>query len=328
MSVVKEHKEPLVIAWVGRDTPLRGDSQMAIGLAKLCAEMTGGRYVYVDELMLKENFPKAKDYAEMESLAAKKFGTPDILIGNSEAAIACSAYFKGGPQIECTHIGETISRRYCQHGMVPHNVNDKVLAEEKQKFQAHYPQIKGPLVAVMVASYQCMQTDMIRDLQRIAENYDDITFVFCPNRRAKTDARDLASQMRYDLKTVFSDNTLKGYVRHLMKSTKARIIDVDYKQIENGYNPYLGLLASADHIIVSGHSYSMVSDALYMGKTVYIDWHREDYDKLIEDKHIVMAYELKKHQTFPTVSKPRLDATRDVASYIASQYTAGRKVVL
>ena len=50
-KIIKD-ESPLVMAWIGQDDPLRGDSQMAVGLAKLCAEMTGGRYVYVDQKML------------------------------------------------------------------------------------------------------------------------------------------------------------------------------------------------------------------------------------------------------------------------------------
>ncbi len=42
MTQRTQNKSPLVMAWIGQDDPLRGDSQMAVGLAKLCAEMTGG----------------------------------------------------------------------------------------------------------------------------------------------------------------------------------------------------------------------------------------------------------------------------------------------
>ncbi len=328
MLAVEKRKKPLIMAWIGKDEPLRGDSQMAVGLGRLCAEMTDGQYVYVDKKMLDNNFPKARDYLEQQQLLIKKMGTPDILIGACEASSVYYDVCDKQPIVTMAHIGETVSHRYGGNGLVPHNLNDELLATEKAKFKAHYPNIKGPLVAVMVAGQHTLDSQLIRDLQAMAKNYDEITFFFCPNRRSKALTPLLVRQMRYGLSSVFQENTFKDYVQNLFSRNKPNVLTVNYNAAVRGYNPYVGLLANADHIVVSGHSYSMVSDALYMEKTVHINWNDDKFAALVERGHLRLTHDFNKLDQFPTKAMPRVDVTRKVAELMVEKYNLGTPVAL
>ncbi|MAH06329.1 MAG: hypothetical protein CL561_12300 [Alphaproteobacteria bacterium] len=312
MTQRTQNKSPLVMAWIGQDDPLRGDSQMAVGLAKLCAEMTGGRYVYVDQKMLEAHFPMAKHYREREILALKDFGAPDILIGVE--GIRAYDLMDEKPVVSVHHIGESLSRKFCRHNMVPHNLSDQILHEEGAKFKKIYPDIKGQLVAVMLASPVNTGT-LTKRLVQLAEHYDDITYFICPGRRALGTERDLEKD--------FWNAAVKGEFNPQMD-----VRCVDYAAIERGNNPYLGLLANADHVIVAGSSYSMVSDALYTEKTVHLAGTSILLSELEEKGHIAYIDKLDLSQPFPTQIMPRLDATREVAEIIVEHYQRGMAVRL
>ncbi len=304
--------KPLIMAWIGQDDPLRGDSQMAVGLAKICAEMTGGRYVYVDQKMLEAHFPKAKHYGARELMALKDFGAPDILIGVQ--GIRAYDMMDEKPIVSVHHIGESLSRKFCQHNMVPHNLNDQILAEEGAKFKKIYPDIKGQLVAVMLAS-PVNAGPLAKRFVQLAEHYDDITFFICPGRRALGSERELEK--------AFWDTVVKNeFAPHM------DVRCVDYEAIERGNNPYLGLLANADHVVIAGSSYSMVSDALYMQKTAYLAGTSMIFSQLEDMGHIAYIDKLDLTQPFPTKAMPRLDATREVAEIIVEHYHRGIAVTL
>lgn len=309
--------QPLVMAWIGQDDPNRGDSKASIGLAKLCAEMVGGRYVYVDEAMLNEQFPKAKAYQEKVEAALREIGQPDILIGMRSG----DAYYTAEkrPMITVAHINETLSIKYGDDRLVPHHLTQKDLNAAGQEFDQHYPKIKGPLVALMIGNDAPDIRDTIKKIHEIGKQYDDITFFICPSRRSFR-----APQMAYDhldnnLSAVFRSKTIGGYFGDLL-SRGRDVLFTDYEQSINGYNPYLGLLARADHIVVSGQSYSLVSEALFTGKNIYTDWMCSEYTDLVDQGYIVPIKELDAGQVFPTKPMPALDVTRKIADMIVDNF--------
>lgn len=305
--------KPLVAAWIGSDDLFRGDSQMAIGLAKLCAEMLGGEYVVVDDAMLKECFPKARDYMERAVLATEQWGAPDVMIGTKILRLFNKVV---APQVSLCGIGETVSSMYCKDNLVPHNLNDDLLKNEGEKFKDAYPEIKGELVALMVAN-DIYSESLTHQLMDIASHHDEITFFICPSRR--------------------SHRTTEWLKESLIKQRVHKNIHVQsahYGQINcGGYNPYKGLLSCADHICVLGNSYSMISEALYTKKTVYQgaidDWRGKPHQKLIVSGYIKDLSEAV-HQNKPFVSEPipRIDPTEDVARVIVEHYKTGKTVCL
>jgi hypothetical protein len=96
------------------------------------------------------------------------------------------------------------------------------------------------------------------------------------------------------------------------------LITYDYaRQHKTVENPYQGLLHEADHIVYESGSSSIMSEALFTGKSLHMANHYYDCDALVAAKAITPPA-----PHAPFVTKPiRLpDATAAVARAIARQY--------
>ena len=98
------------------------------------------------------------------------------------------------------------------------------------------------------------------------------------------------------------------------------IIDIDYDNAIRNYNPYLGLLANADHIVVAGQSFSLVSEALFTGKNIYLYHPDEPYTHLTKEDYVARLETLNPNAPFPTHTMPPIDMTRQVAEAIIEDY--------
>ncbi|MBI4031204.1 MAG: mitochondrial fission ELM1 family protein [Proteobacteria bacterium] len=146
---------------------------------------------------------------------------------------------------------------------------------------------------------------MGKKLLGVADAYPEITFFICPGRR-----------------TGNADSYLIRYLKGRAPKMKSRIsiVNVKYEHAIKEYNPYLGLLAHADHIVVAGNSCSLVSEALFTGKNIYIYEQRSSYNELRAEKYVSDVLELPDNKPFPTTPMKRLDITRSVAERIAHKY--------
>ena len=325
--MIDSKSKPLVMAWIGEDDPHRGDSKLSIGLAQRCAELLDGQYVYVDSEMLEKLFPKAKDHLERMRNAIKHIGEPDILIGP-----ACSEVYysvENRPTVTMAKIGEAVSNRYGENKLIPHNLTNELLEEEGAKFRNIYTDIKGPLVALMVANDHYDLPSTARKLTQVAKQYDEVTFFICPSRRTANAGRELEDHLNNRLSSVFNTNNFSSYLKRSFDfRSNINVISADYKESIAGYNPYLGLLANADHIVISGISYSMVSEALFTGKNIHIDFMPKDYMALQEQGYIVRLDDLSGDGPFETRKMKALNVTDKIANMMVDHYKAGRSVQL
>jgi hypothetical protein len=285
---------PLVMAYIGDDDPHRGDSKAAIGLAKLVAEMLDGRYVYVDKVMLDKSFPFCRDIGKQLEKFAGKTPCPDVLIGTQQHQL--ERHLSRPPKVQVASINECLSNQWLKGdsrekreiqdktgrryggGLVSHHLTEDLLATEAKKIRQHYPKIKGELVAVLMGGggyYTPRNYDETAEkLKDIASHYPDgVTFFLCPSRRTRKDYKSLFNALDESslTKTLNSPiRFLKSLFGKAAQPNKMNVTGVEYEKSIKTYNPYLGLLGAADHIVVTGDSVSLVSESLFTGKNIYL----------------------------------------------------------
>lgn len=253
---------PLVMAYIGDDDPNRGDSNGSVGIAKLMAEMMGGRYVYVDVDVMKRHFKETSYTAELLKKYMVENGSPDIVLGNLAHEIR-----KVAPKQPCLK-DDSINECRIRPGQachVPHHLTDELLAEGKKDFNARYPDIKGTLVAVLMSDVDPENIkEVAKKARRASKHYDDITFFVCPSRRTyETGYKKMVQKLKRARWRAMLRNPFGKKRGHI------HVLGKDYDGCVTDYNPYTGLLARADHVIVVGRSHSIMSEAAFRGKSFY-----------------------------------------------------------
>ncbi len=281
-----ESAKPLVYAYIGTQDPMRGDSRARVGIAKTTAEILGGEYLYVDEATLKEHFPNVNGFKERLQRFVEERGLPDILVGHDASDFFAQQDKK--PSVLFEYVPESIASKTSEKGYTPtqlkgivaHDLTPQILETEAQDFRQHYQDLKAPLVAVMMGG-DFSKSDVTKAatlMRRILKNYDEISVFVCPSRRTDEQYGEFMDVMENGAPDPLHLNMLINNLNKIFNiKNKAPKLDwgdnvqlhgVDYEKCTKGYNPYMGLLASADHIIVLGRSQSLISEALYTGKTV------------------------------------------------------------
>lgn len=131
-----------------------------------------------------------------------------------------------------------------------HGLTDSILASARARFADRVSHLKRPLLAVLLggdnAVYKMTEAyghTFAAQLRDLAQNHD-WGLAVTPSRRTPDHARKA--------------------IADALKDTDADIWD------ETGENPYLGFLAHADAIVVTGDSVNMVSEATATGKPVHV----------------------------------------------------------
>lgn len=190
---------------------------------------------------------------------------PDLVISCGRKGAAAALTLRGcAPKVSFVHIGDpyvnaahydavvamkhdkitgpnVIKTRFALHGMTPQK-----LTEAREKWQKEFAPYPAPRVAVLLGGSTHRYTltrgamkKLIADIRRIKGS-----LLITPSRRTgKENLRLLQTALRR------SD----AYIHSL-----------------SGENPYLGLLAWADYIIVTNDSVNMMSEAVATAKPVYI----------------------------------------------------------
>ncbi len=131
-----------------------------------------------------------------------------------------------------------------------HRVTPDMLSEHGQRFAPAFAALARPLVAVLIGG-------------------DNRCYRLSPELTATLADRlvDMSKNTGAGLMITPSRRTGEAnteILRNKLKNTNAYIWD------GKGDNPYFGMLALADHIVVTGDSASMVSEAAATGKPVYV----------------------------------------------------------
>ncbi len=331
---------PLIMAYIGDDDPHRGDSKATQGLGRIIANIMKGDYIYVDAAMLERSFPKLSGGKDRLAAYAKS-RRPDIVIGTWKAITVDTDHDSPFYTVSCLNegiIGRAPSKKR-RSGFVPHHLTQDLLTAEKAEFKKHYPKIEGPLIAVMLGGNHVeIPYDLSKHLTSLASAYPQVTFFFCPCRRSGPLKDDTIRYLRRDLfetekRFLMDRHTLDGRLKKIFANLAARppspgltggtsILDVNYDDAIAGYNPYLGLLASADHIIVAGESYSLVSEALFTGKKVYTFHPAHDYTAL---KRVIDLESIDHTRPLPVYQGKSFDLTGEIATGIVKSYCIDRE---
>ncbi len=256
--------EPTLLVNIGSDDPTRGDAAGWRGLARAMAKKVGGRVVYADDKLLRATFPDAPEDAGYDTLLArflKPYNPPEYVFGHR---CGVSLEMIGQAQEDAFKvfgINEGISSKLLHENvLVAHHLTPEVMAEEGALFDAQHPHIKTPIISVMLVDPNDNEMELDRfakKITRVMEHYPEATIYLCASRRT--------DEQNYDKLFAAIESRIKkeGLDDHMDL--------MGYKFSRDGaYNPYKGLIARSKHIVVWGDSQSMVSEALYSGKTVYL----------------------------------------------------------
>lgn len=293
---VSNNSGPRVMAYIGCDDPNRGDSKAAIGLASLVAEMLNGRYVYVNHKTLK----KLPGFSN----ALQKSYYADIAIGTKAKKLD-----KKQIQLRITDINENLSRsRADSSHLVSHHLTDALLEQKGKEFDTVYAgRIKGELIGVLMGGTVLDPYELGQKMANICRNYDNVTVFVCPSQRTGIAKDHLVEGFKNQVAQFDVDSRSRIYLQ-----------DVDYKNAIKKYNPYNGLLGRADHLCFTGESDSILSEALFTGKTVFT---YNAQDGGLRSKGLTSNIrDLCENQPLPTQNIERPDVTRDVAMSIAREY--------
>ncbi len=304
----KSVKEPLVVAFIGRDDPHRGDSRGAVGVARAAAEMLGGRYKAVYDDDLTSHFNSKSAYTERLQEFAREFdaeGGVDILLGSTCHEI--HGFLKKEPLIIESRWNEEYSEKRiaAPAGLVAHDLTKGKLQAEADLFKTHYPDIKGPLVGIMMGGCCVNIPSIVDDLLLKARHHDALTFFICPSRRTESYYDQIMDEIRNRRRDDFPELVVLGK---------------EYDKAISGYNPYYGLLGSADHLVLIGESGSMISEALFTGKPLYMAHMFQVQMSPLKFQGYLTELDGDTDKPFISRQMPPLNVTADVAASIADEY--------
>lgn len=134
----------------------------------------------------------------------------------------------------------------------PHRVTEKSLADAKEKWEKVFADLPKPLTTLIIGGSIGGKEFSVENAKKLA-----------------LDVKAFKEKIGGSLLTTNSKRTGKIPEKVIMTEIK-NIPSYDYLWGNKGDNPYLGFLACADNIIVTGDSVSMCSEACGTGKPVFI----------------------------------------------------------
>ncbi len=254
-----QDKGPMVMVYIGDDDPSRGDSHGFKGIGMRMAQKLHGEFHYLEDKHLVDLYPDISKPRDAFLKYLKDHGNPDIMLSRY-------GYYGGmmssiPPRLLVSSINEGLSDELLgESSLVSHHLTPELLAEQGKQFRDNYKEINTPLIAVMMVNVNDIEAFAQRMVSKCAEYKDGATVFICTSRRThqdnytklKTRLEELAAE-----KGVGDRLKISGYNFHEHVGQKS-------------FNPYVGLIEAADHVVVAGESMSMVSEPLAAGKPVYL----------------------------------------------------------
>lgn len=255
-------EKPVVLVNTAGDDCNRGDSHAYMGIAKIVTQKLGGEYHLVTNDTLNTNYPGIA-HAEATNFYYRDHGVPDIIFSRMHYLYYDPDVIGAGAKIKpyvITGINEDLSRRTRFSAMlVAHHLTPTLLASEGTKLVDAYPEIKSPLVTVMMADsdYYGLAQNLIPRMKDMPE----ATIFVCTGRR--TDSSTLNVVL----------GSLETELDKAGRSDDINILHYDFHANRNtgAFNPYIGLIDRSDHIVVCGDSYSIISETLSKQQAVYMN---------------------------------------------------------
>ncbi|MGZ9097386.1 MAG: ELM1/GtrOC1 family putative glycosyltransferase [Micavibrio sp.] len=305
-------EKPIVLVSTLGDDKMRGDSHGYIGTGKIVAEKLGGEYHYVDEEILSALYPGESDKEVALAAYLGKIGAPDIVFASYRDDWGMGK----NPSLIITGFNEDLTpKRTTEKELVTHHITSDLFKSEGKKFAAAYPDLPRPLIAVMMADGT--SRGLSAALMPMIRNFSEGSIFVCGGRRtSEFSYNSMISLLADDLeKAGISDRiTTLGYEFQKGRESKA-------------YNPYIGLLEQADHIIVCGDSQSIVSEAIASGKSVHLYGGHDEYKRL-ERKGLVKQFNNCAGCPLETHAITPVNPTEKAAESIVNSYRHHKQIEL
>ncbi|MBI1215852.1 MAG: hypothetical protein GC185_08550 [Alphaproteobacteria bacterium] len=292
---------PMVLVYIGEDDPSRGDSHGLKGIGQRMAQKLNGKFHYLEDDDLKRMYlenahdvtaPGAQDApapvpepgkksVDMDKLLKrylKENGKPEIVL--SRFGQYNDAIKSAKPLLIVRDINETLSSRLLgEKSLVSHHLTPELLKAEGEKFRAQHPDFQGPLIGVLMVDINGYSSFAEKMVSKCAA-YPQATIFLCGSRRTPNYDYD---NLKEELEKAAKKKGLEGRLRidgyNFLRGLKNK----------DAFNPYVGLLDAADHIVLTGNSQSMLSEPLAAGKPVILHGSFNQYKKL-KRKGLVMDF--------------------------------------
>ncbi|PZP53562.1 MAG: hypothetical protein DI586_10885 [Micavibrio aeruginosavorus] len=290
-------KPYVLIDLCDEEDPTRGDCNAYRNLGRLFAEKTGKEWVCVE------------DNDRCRTILGQR-GLPDTVFS-----------FKNRPEYNDTYhvyeFNENLSyyaNSNVEEELVSHHVTARLLEEERHKFKERYPDNGNRLIALMNIEYdkpsQEKTAEKLADMIAASDNPKTTIFV-CGIWRTERLAQ---IDMLHHLKSSIEARNMTQDVEILSYSMSR-----DFNERASQYNPYLGLIASADHFVILGHSMSIVSECLMSGKTLMLI-NNHNHDRLIDQGLCDRLTAINPSNGFPTRSIEPVNITSAVVDGLIRHY--------
>tara|TARA_R110002124_G_scaffold233406_1_gene398676 strand:+ start:29434 stop:32109 length:2676 start_codon:yes stop_codon:yes gene_type:complete len=263
LNIVPQRRDqPTLLVNAGINDPTRGDVAGWRGLARAISKKIGGRVVYADDTLVRASFPDALPNDDYQTLLHKfldGYSPPEYILGEQCSKTMMFMGHNAEDSYIITGVNEHISNSLLKEQiLVSHNLTQDILHDEGGIFDQKHPTITRPIIAVFLVnpSNEKVQKEFSEKLVALMAHYPESTIYLCGSRRTRVENHtSLLNALRLEVE----------------KTDQADNIDVLSYQFSKDaeYNPYKGLIARAQHFVIWGDSQSMLSEALYSGKTVY-----------------------------------------------------------
>lgn len=321
MQAGEDLSAPTIMVNIGFDDPRRGDCQALPAIAKNLQEDQQGRYVYLHGPMLKSLYPDLEAQEAVERYCTDYEIMPDIYLTTPEANSARppKKWLKNNNIFFVDENNENLSDPI-RTGLVAHHITPERLAAEQPKFIKAYPETTNRhLIGLnfIDASMNknkfwekapCLATQLIE----VARHHQPATIFICGTRRTK--AQEI-QKLNDKLQAAIATDDLD-----------ISIISFDLTAQAEGqkfYNPYLGLIATADTLVAPSNSLSILSECTAAGKQVLIG--SDGLQDYVVGKFVRQGYGAflsKIDRSKPFIAKPikTEDASKQAAKDLWRQY--------
>ena len=252
-------KGPMVMVYIGDDDPSRGDSHGFKGIGMRMAQKLHGEFHYLEDKHLGELYPDIGSPRDAFLRYLKDHGNPDIML--SRYGYHSGMMTSIPPRLLVSDINEGLSDNLLgESSLVSHHLTPELLEEQGKQFRAKYSDIKTPLIAVMMVNVQDIESFAQKMVSKAAAYGEGATVFICTSRRTH---QDNYTKLKTRLEVLAAEKGLAG---------RLNISGYNFHEHvgQKSFNPYVGLINEADHVVVAGESMSMVSEPLASGKPVYL----------------------------------------------------------
>jgi hypothetical protein len=244
----------------------RGDLQGPRGYAKIIQSKFGATIDEINAPKLELLYPDVLTYGLRVYYYFQDHGVPDIMMGSRlpiqdniidlrDRKYKRSFLRLGTNETRYTRLREDLE-------LVPHHVTPEVLLQEGKHFRAYYPDVNENLIGIMFVNKAQKEVVANGLVTSVKDNQPTTIFVCSCGRTEDQEYDDFIWELKKAIDKSCKPINVVGYnlnrERHKTQS----------------YNPYLGLINQADHLIVLGKSSSIMSECIVSGKTIYKDYAR------------------------------------------------------